>query len=262
MTHHCSRLSLSPRRLICPWIGAFLIMGALSLPADPVVYEGFDYPTGDLVGQAGGTGWGEPWHGREGANSHGAVVDGSLNGPQAIVTNGRHMQTSDGDSPLLRGLAKPLFQAPGVTWISFLARNDSGQTDSTYSFLKFAAVNGSDDNAIRIAKDFYGKDWEVGVGTQTQDLGVPADNTAVLFVLRIESTGKPGSDSVQVFVNPDLSSAPATPTSAITGLTLKPVDEVAIQSGNGVKTFGYDEIRIGTAFADVVPAAAPSTKGK
>jgi hypothetical protein len=239
-------------------VSCVLVMAGVTAPAhgDLLVYEGFDYPAGDLVGQSGGTGWAEAWHGVEGAHAHGAVVADSLNVSPAISTSGGHMQTSDGDSAVMRGFTNPLFKANGVTWISFLARNDSGQTDSTYSFLKFAAAGGGDDGSIRITKDFFGKSWQVVMGSQNQDLGAAADSTTVLFVLRIEATGKPGGDSVQVFVNPPIASAPATPTAQLTGVTLKPLDQAVIQSGSGVKTFSYDEIRIGTTFADVVPAAA------
>lgn len=248
-------------RPIPKWAGMLLLMGSVSLHADLTVYEGFDYPPGDLVGQAGGTGWNQSWHGVDGANARGLVVADSLKSSPAIMTNGGHMQTNEGDTPLLRELASPLFKGTGVTWISFLATNGSGQTDSTYGFLKFAAVNGSDDGSIRIGKGFYGKNWELVKGSQTQDLGVASDSAVVLFVLRIESTGKPGNDSIQVFVNPTTASAPTSPTGTIMGLTLTPLDEVAIQSGNGTKAFGYDEIRIGTTFADVVPAstASPAT---
>jgi hypothetical protein len=239
-------------------MGVLLMLGNSSLHADLSVYEGFEYAAGDLVGQSGGTGWSDSWHGANGANSHGTVVADSLKGSTAIVTKGGHMQTSDGDTPMMRGLMNPLFKTPGVTWISFLASNDSGQTDSTYSFLQFTAANGGDDAAIRIGKGYSGKNWEVKSGAQNQDLAVASDNAVVLFVVRVESTGKPGADSVQVFVNPAPGSAPTSPTSALSGLTLKPLDEVVIQSGNGVKTFSYDEIRVGASFADVVPSTAAS----
>jgi hypothetical protein len=247
----------SPLGVLFP-IAACIFLTTSTAPArgDLLVYEGFDYPAGDLADQSGGTGWSEPWHGVSGAHAHGAVVADSLNVSPAISTSGGHMQTNDGDSALMRGFSNPLFKANGVTWISFLARNDSGGTDATYSFLKFAASGGGDDSSIRIAKDFYGKNWEVAMGSQNQDLGVAADSNAVLFVLRIEVTGKPGGDSVQVFVNPPITSAPTAPTGQLTGITLKPLDQAVIQAGTGVKTFSYDEIRIGTTFADVVPAAA------
>ena len=258
MTNRLFWLPIPSNRAIPAWIVVLLLMSIPSLHADLFVYEGFDYPAGPLVGQAGGTGWSEPWHGVNGANAHGLVAADSLKAPQAIATKGGHMQTNEGDSPMMRALSTPLFKATGVTWISFLARNDSSQIEATYSFLKFAAAGGNDDASLHVGKGYSGKNWEMKMGSQTQDLGVASDNTTVLFVLRIESTGKPENDSVQVFVNPAIASAPTTPSATMTGVTLKPLDEVVIQSGNGIKAFSYDEIRMGTTFADVVP---PTTDG-
>ena len=240
-------------------LSIILAVSTVSLHADLLVYEGFDYPAGDLVGQIGGKGWKEPWHGDANAGSKGAVVGGSLTSPQPIATTGGHMETPDPDTPLERGLEKPLFDKVGVTWMSLLLRNDSGQTDATYSLLMLKSTLGDNKSSmVKIGKEYNSKNWGIGCGDQKQDFGQPATDTAVLIVLRLEHTKTPGGDSIEAFVNPTITSEPASPDARLSGLTLQPADLVSIRSGNDKKLFSYDEIRIGTTYADVVPPAATS----
>jgi hypothetical protein len=244
----------SPVRLVFPIAGVFLVIGVQASRADLLVYEGFDYPPGPLVSQAGGKGWNEPWHGYTGSN--GAVAADSLKAAQPVATTGGHMETVDPDSPMQRGLEHRLFDKAGVVWLSVLIRNDSGQSDATYSFLSLGALLDKK-SAFSIGKAYNVTNWGVTSGSQSQTFALPADNTVALIVLRIEHSDTAGSDSIQAFINPPTGAEPTTPYIKMEGLTLKPVDLVSIRSGNNKKIFSYDEIRIGTTFADVAPPATP-----
>lgn len=264
MANNLLKISFDKPQSVLQAISILLIASTISSHADLLVYEGFDYPAGPLVGQSGGKGWNEPWHGWPGdtdPNHAGAVAVASLKPAQAIASTGGHMETPDPDTPLLRTLKHPVLDAAGVTWVALIVRNDSGGTDGTYSHWTLSSSQEKEGaNVVSIGKEYNGQNWAITVGGQSHDLSVPADNTAVLIVVRLEHSTTAGADSVRAFVNPSTAAEPTTPTLKVDGLTLKPADLVTIRSGSGKKIFCYDEIRIGTAFADVVPPVDSDSK--
>ena len=85
---------------------------------------------------------------------------------------------------------------------------------------------------------------------------LPGPSTATnLFVLRFDFAA--GPDTVRAYANPPLGTEPASANGTITGANLS-FDRVAFANfGGGAAELHVDEIRIGTTYASVTPAAAP-----
>ena len=126
------------KRIICLLALALGLAGSAS--ANLIVYDGFDYATGSLGGNAGGTGWtaGVAWDGGQ------TVTSPGLEWPGLPVTGNKVTSTSTASFRLM----PTGFSALNRTiWISFLC-----QDSATPSWCGISPFNGSGSEALFIGK--------------------------------------------------------------------------------------------------------------
>lgn len=230
-----------------------------------IAYEGFDYPVGtDLTTVNGGSGWAS-------AFGSGTVAADSL------VPAGSSLATS-GNSALAVGwmprtLTSPILAAGSTTWLSFVINPAAGYytPDSPPVFVPYVHGNidglnlsagvwggGSFGNEF-VLTDFWGNTWSTG---KTAVPGQPA--LIVLKMFRDGLSQSDGDSTVQMWVNPTPGSDPgpadavlldAFPTGNPTTWTFGSLPVTGLTSfGLYADHGGFDELRLGTSYADVAPA--------
>lgn len=159
-------------------------------------------------------------------------------------------------------------EVDGTLYLSFLFRATSTNRDSEYGGLQFARTN-SDQTGALLGNGWTPWAYSVFVPPSTNlDLkenggtGVWQDmnNQTRLVVARINFIPN-APDQLTVWVDPD----PAFPESAqnLDGIYTGTIsgdfsfDRIFLRGGNATRQFEYDEIRMGTTWADVTPLANP-----
>ena len=239
------------------------------LPAGPLAYEGFDYPTGsaNLSGQNGGSGWAAAWQTVDGNSAD--VIAASLvaggNAPADFASHsignstrlpnarrvGRLLDTTANGSFGSRGYldANGRIGKDGTTlYVSFLQ-----QPNGTSYFYEFEFHRDSLGDAGRIAgigNDQAGNNVNLRAPAAIQTV-IGAGNTAVNFyVVRIDF--KAGNDDVFVYRNPTSATEPGTAT--LTKLAVSDMSFNGISFGaflNG-RTVAHDEVRLGRSWAEAI----------
>ncbi len=241
-------------------------------------YEGFDYPTTTVVGTdagtsslAGGIGWSGGWY-QAAATNNGVtlkVVTPGLTYQDLIVTGNAF---NGGGSPNLNGPHLNMFRAlssavdlsAGDVWLSFIGLDHQpGGRIFALSIYNGTTTSGLD---IGHTTDPNNLDWGLttgGVNATYQPSGVLATTEAFLLV---NISGGVAS----LWVNPDLSLGEAGLGAANASIamseTFTSFDNIRLFGGglNATTSNGYgeglfDEIRIGTSFADVAPIPEPNS---
>lgn len=236
----------------CALLLAWDLRGAL------IAAESFAYNTPTIRGCNGGDGWADAWTGDN------LIMPGSLNftghatrGNQ-LTTLGDSMGKSDAVKCSFRTLATTgrddllidgKFGRPDTTiWFSFLANMPEGANARTGIF---AGVSLLDDQRERM---FFGRTskrnaWAFERSGQTQQFSTNrADVNVALLVYKM--TFRTTDARVEMWVNPgpgtnDLSTVPV----ATANVREFRFNRVRICSAPG--TFGIDELRFGTTYADI-----------
>jgi hypothetical protein len=239
---------LSQRAVARALLGAALLVVASRAHASLLVYEPFDYATGALAPQNGGSGFSSAWS-SAGAN----VVAGSLSipgytgvGNSALVSTGTLM---------VRNLSTTYGTTGTDLWFSFLNRVDSITAFESIGLgqLRIGRAGGSGGNGPPSAN--WSFDNAGGTGPVISD--VPAVNGQTVL-LAVHMTFLAGHDNIDLFVNPAPGAAPTIPNAHKTDIDLT-VNQVLISCNQTVSAF--DELRLGTTYADVnlVPVPEPGS---
>ena len=235
-------------------LGAVLLLvasSALAARADTIAYEGFSYaPGSSLNGQDGGTGWVGSWFTPGGLDSTITATGlsfGDLQVAGGAATTAGFQPPNQGSSVSFfeRSLATPLGADGTTVYLSFLLQPNAGA--GFYGGINFGNVF----IGVSGNQAFYGLEGP------TNDLSLSSvpvvQGQPVLLVL--EAQFEPGNDLLSLFVNPTPGQAqPATPSATKNNLDVGTVTSVVINNYGGFTT---DEIRIGSTFASVTPAAVP-----
>jgi hypothetical protein len=273
--------------LACVLLAAGLQVGVPTAQATLLDAEGFDYSTGDVVGQSSGTGWtqywtnpvsgqipGAPW-GLQTATmsnrkSDAAVISPGLTYP-GLATSGNALNASN-LSAYRPWDASSLFLTPGTSfWISFVVNPISGGSSQTMYVLPFAQNNPATapnyQNGTGAKFNTLAASWNVTIDIPQAQNGsgysppatvdVPLNQTD-LIVMEFNYNGN-GADTVQLWVNPTLgNSAPLlTDPSTTSGVGwIDQLGEFMVKSGSSTQG-QVDEINIGTTYADVTPSIVP-----
>jgi T5SS/PEP-CTERM-associated repeat protein len=219
-------------------------------------YEGFDYaPAGAaIVGANGGNGFAGPWV-DSGPADHAAIAAGSL-AFGGLATTGNHVSAvsrDDAIGSIFRQFSDPIGD-PGTTrYLSFVVRPDGTLNEGVFNGLFGIDLPGNP-TSLFIGKPGGGALDEFVLenfgGTQQHASGVTAVvGEEYLLVLRADFAD--GNDSFTLYINPE----PGLPEPA-TGTIMNDSDVGLV---NGVfllstGAFSIDEIRLGSSYADVVPA--------
>ncbi|MES2658761.1 MAG: CotH kinase family protein [Verrucomicrobiota bacterium] len=251
------------------------LLGTGPAPAAQLLYEGFNgaVGSGNLPGQAGGTGWNGAWQAIGGnadvlagsmaaGASAPAGYDGFSSGQKCFLPNGsrvaRNLDTSVGGPFEVAGYRNTSGRigATGKTlYISFLQQPNG--TTNFYEF-EFHRDNLGDPGRIGgIGNDAGDTHVNLRAPNGTQTFIAPGNTSVNFYVVRIDF--KSGSDDVRVYMNPTSDIEPETPT--LTRLAAADMSFNGISFGaylNG-RTVMHDEIRMGQTWADVVPAPPVTT---
>lgn len=241
---------------------AALAFGALQ--AHGGVLEQFDYSTGSLVGQNGGSGWTGPW------------IDGFTRaaGPWGIAAPGLSGLTLSGEAGNTAFLAadgsrvlRPLDQAysSGTVYLSFLMQQsdngaanpftavelaDGANTDSL-RVLSLGLLRDDDGNPTGQESDFAIRS-QTAPGGGTQDVGIiaPFDTAVNLYVTRFDLD----ADTADVFFNPNGSTNLAGAGDvSITLAAGTQFDHLGVANFVGANATSVDEIRLDTTPPSLVP---------
>jgi hypothetical protein len=222
-----------------------------------IVYDGFNYsPVGaPISGQSGGAGWSGPWGGSLAAGYF--IGSGSLASPfPGEGTSGNMLSTgvSTGNKGTLRNLASSL-GTPGTTdYFSFLIQPTgtvgNGFDDGHMGLSILGTLNSlfcGKPGVGAVNPNLY--DIETGGGITRAPTTVAAvSGQTVLMVVRADFTAV--NDTFTLYINPLSTTEPATPSAVLGGFSVGTVTGLQV-SGPGA--FNFDELRVGTTFASVVP---------
>jgi hypothetical protein len=249
-------------------IAVFLAIAGLAASqasATLTSYEGFNYANGvNLDTQSGGTGFAANWGQFLGDGLGYVATTGSLADPTSTLqTSGNKVSTTStaGFEGRYNNAPPPSQGAAGSTnfW-SVLIRPDNlgtqtglGTTNGGFILQIFSSGGAGD---LSVGKSGDNAHWGLENGTQniSSFSSVSAvSNQTVLLVLEEDFTA--GADTFKLFVNPSSSTEPAVPNATLSY-------DIGTQNGFGINTFNgalasFDEIRIGTTYADVTPGLVP-----
>ena len=218
--------------------------------------------SGNLDGSTGGTGWADAWNtdnSRIKANGPGltdptgllpvtgASVRGDLNSILESVT-------------ATRNLSSPLGADGTTAWIGFLIQPNEVTSLLSYMGLLFGST--TDDIAFT---GYVGGDFVLeqagGIGRQAVSGIAPVSGQTAFIVVRIDFAA--GNDTITTYVNPTpgLASPDSAFTTTKSNLDLGTFTRISIATGRGLSAndAGFDELRIGTSFADVAAGLVVTT---
>jgi hypothetical protein len=224
-----------------------------------LAYDGFNYATGNLAGQNGGTGWTAAWTSSGGTaqvQSPGATYP-SLN----TVGNKAFISASDQNSRILTaGL-----QGTGdsTVWASFIGQRTGANNVRFFGLTFYEGGTAAAQERFSIGENSNNNSDLWGARFTNASSGIVNStvsiNTQSLLLVRVNYHAA-ANDDLYLWVNPNLSAGePAIGTAAASsiGLWNMVFDRISIRGGtlNGgnIGEAYYDELRIGTTFADVSP---------
>lgn len=232
--------------------------------ASQIAYETFDYPTGELNGLGGGSGWSGNWTAvtavTEILDSTATPMSYSVPSGGQVVDGQRILRVSgDNNAAVQRTLAA---SQTGTFYISFLVRFNGTINNNDFAAIWFGTQNGPN---IGIKGDSAtNTPANPDIMVRTQNSGPeqyhPTSMTAgqTYFVVGRISKDATNYDRYQLWVNPGFTDS-ATPTAEATGTganSITTVSTVGLRSvnldvGDSVDISG---ITMGTTWDDVVPA--------
>ncbi|MDA8376383.1 MAG: PEP-CTERM sorting domain-containing protein [Planctomycetia bacterium] len=256
--------SLAARAAVAGAALAMLASGlaAQSARASLLVYEPFNYTSGStLNGQtATGTGLTGTW----GGSNTGTISAGSLSEGNLATADNSYL--SGGGNNTISFVSNITATTGNPVWGSFLL-NTPSNVASNYGglVLEPAAPTSSApapfigiSNSGHFLVQKYGSSDNTVLGTAAS-----ANTTYLLVFEDIANATSGGPDTLNLWVNPTAGAAnpPATPDVSNTYSTspIGAISGIDLANGGG---FSYDEVRIGTTYADVTPAVPePATLG-
>jgi len=249
--------------------GTFASVTPTSSTADPnlFTYEPFAYNqgvvTGTLDGQPnngtqGSNGWdGVTWGQFLGGAGSYTIGNGSLSDPSnRLVTTGNRVQTQGGFAGrfnVYTGL--PGHTNANPTYYSILIRPDNLGATNGISYLQiFGQPNGNDLLVGKLTgSTFWGLQSGTNLGQAFSTVQAMSNQTTFLVVRGNYVQG--GASTFLLYVNPTPGAPePATPDATVS-FNIQTQNGVAFNTQNGAAA-SFDEIRVGTNYADVTPAVA------
>jgi hypothetical protein len=250
---------------------------ASSSVAALTAYEGFDYAAStDINGLSGGTGWSGNWAGTAGTRQ--VQSPGATYGTLSTVGNKAFVLGSTAGAQ--RVLPNPIGTADETLWISFIGQRDpAGPTDNgrffSLSFYETAftpasnerfSIGENSDNA----NNKWGMHFTSSPATNRIDvLSGPSIDSQAFLLARVNYHAG-ANDDIYLWVDYDIGlGEPAVETAHANsvGAFNLAFDRLAIRAGAATTTPPlasaqgfFDEIRLGTTFADVTPTGGGGTQ--
>ncbi|WP_202921738.1 autotransporter-associated beta strand repeat-containing protein [Anatilimnocola aggregata] len=211
------------------------------------------------VGLNGGTGWTEAWNVADASRTGVTVVSGGLSyagGGLSIQGGTQAMQYVATETSVTQFISRAIPAESGTVYLSFLY-NNTVNADGTDDFLQVGFDSGALPNP-RVSAIDENNLFTARSGTSTSGASniSSTTNTTYLLVLKAEKVSTSTTyNRVSLFVNPTTTSEPVTPSAVTTtngGLgsaAFLAFRKARLEIGD---TFLFDELRVGTSYADVV----------
>lgn len=227
--------------------------------------EGFNYSTGTL-------GLNGPW-GSGNNNITVGPANLTYSGLADAANPGNNVNITTGSSGSVKANFSGTPVTSGSVYYSFLAQCTVLPTANQYltdMLVPGGSPNGSGDPlAVYVGASISGSAFRLGIRHQGNGTGATyfTNNAAFglnsinLFVVKYTFGLGTGDDSVSLFVNPTPGNAEPLADVTVTGGT----DAASIQAigfkanTSGAGTWAFDTLRVGDAWADVLPVPEPST---
>lgn len=235
---------------IAIYVAVGVISFVLKANATLLFSEAFNYSAGGLGANVnpGGSTW-------TGANAGLSIVSGNLTYPGLADQGGNELQIANATA----GTSYATFanQTSGQIYYSFLFDPTVVDGANTY----FTAMNpgttvpGGSADAIDAYYYSSGK-IEIRAAADSAAAGtgpVLTLGTTYLIIEEIDLDAKTAS----LWIDPTPGAAAPAATASLSGITATAIDNVGFKAQTGTGTFLVDNLLIGTAWADVTPAAAP-----
>lgn len=258
-------------RLLLGLVGLVVGPGSARLAAELLAYEPFDYAVGaNLIGQPGGSGWAAAWTGSGGASVTISSTPAVYSLGTAIYGGGNNLRVSGGNTvtAAARQIATTAFHAGGDDlYVSFVFRVTGGSGAlvanrfTSWSSLDDAFSATVDNTAVLNLSGKAGA--RVNNQTQLIDAALNYDTT-YLLVVRFGGWDGAAYRSTRTWLNPGFYDASATSAAVTASITQSAGGSTGFRGinlrTNGLSTdvYHFDDIRIGTAWHDVVPKGAPA----
>jgi len=236
------------------FVSAILLMG-LAMPetrAQLVAYDGFgNGPKADLAGSNAGTGWSSTW--ANASSDPTAIAVSGLSYPGLATTAGSAVTAPGGGVWPSSIYARSFSAVPAGTtsiYVSFLLRDDAAW--GSWGGLSFGQYPNKMTVGSPLGYYSYGLMMSQGLGDVSNKPLVQGETTLVVVKISRNPAG-PGV-TYRMYLDPTIGTAePSFPAaqytlSTVTGLP----GYLSIDNGTGFTT---DEIRVGTSWSAVLPAA-------
>ena len=215
---------------------------------DLIASDSFNYATGDLAGNNGGTDWNEAWEGSHGSTP--LVVSPGLTYPGVVSAGNATQQTSG----YISGRIIQNWVSSGSLWVSFLAEGVNGTTG--WGGVSLLGYDGSSTFEIEQISAYTG-DWSLyHVIPDGIHSSVATDATTHLITMNVRfGAGSGGNDQVLAWIDPSTSGVPSDASAfANVEATHNRVAGVDVASSIGIT---IDEIRLATTFAESIGQPIP-----
>ena len=242
---------------------AGVLAGASGAPADGIASDSFDYPApGGLVGKAGGSGFGSNAWAAVTGQSDPALVPGSLeysDGGSSVQTAGNRVAPVN-TSRATRNLDAVEEVAGRIVWLGFRERfTGAGGMPTNHAGISLFSGPNATGTELFFGKPGSATNWGMDTSTENfaQIAGAVTDADKDAFIIaRINYNANPAS--VSMWVNPPLNESLLGP-AEVSG-TQQHFNIASVRLSTGANSVGYefDEFRMGTTFADVIPEPATS----
>ena len=230
---------------------SFLILGLAQTEGAILVLEQFNYTAGGIAGLNGGTGFTGAFTGV------GSVTAPGLQFPN-LLTVVNKLTTASANGGAFRTI-NPIDTNSGTIWVSFLESTNGTVAD--YAGMSF--YNGGTEELFLgkpSSTTNYGFDVSGVAGGANNSAAAPALATASFLLYRISFSA--AGETIDFFANNTPGTTPTTPTVTFSipeGSFASTFNNLRFQSGNQAANF--DEVRIGTTYADVSPVPEPASVG-
>ena len=238
-----------------------------------IAYDGFSstsYTTGaSLSGQLyGGTGFESPgsgrWYGAGPVNVGTSSSALTYAGVASNDTGGTYTPSSGGRT--YANLAAPL-TGNNTYYISVMMKNTLVSGD--YRAFELASGNGDTDRILQVGTNAdngdSGANWGMRVnnvtGVHTSVTALSTVNTTVFAVIKLTYSTTAGASSATLWIDPTNLGSEAASTNFVTvgGQTFADGLNIRFAQYNNYSMSYWDEVRIGTSWADVTTVPEPST---
>ena len=256
---------------------ATVLLIALCVRAQPLVYEPFNYPAGQLLTgltNAAGQGWINGGSGVDDAT----IATGGLTIPGLPAPRGNCL-TNGGTGPGNRLLFNTALSR-GAVFFSFALRVDKLGTNFTGGTSFIASLGSQPASTLIQVAQLYVRTNSAGTGgyvlgiTKTDGSSIVLSpqvftNGQTLFIVVSYTfvSGTATDDQVKLWISPDpltfgaTSPPPATVTATVTGTDAEQIDRLNLRqniASNIPEAMTFDELRVATNWAGVTP---PATQG-